>query len=310
MLYISFDVALDRSHRRTIVWKRNRVDQRVNLNIPVKQIILDWATFSNPSIINSVSFTNAYVVIKDKFVDSRGINKVRFVGGAEWSITSPYMYCATLNAAPDPVAWPGLRIFAGDLGSRCISNGIRYRLMDQSITLSNTLADIPHPGSFIVEKIYKSVVLPVDVNGKNIVDDGDIIQVYKAWIEKIGVANAMQRRYLIGSSITVGDYVDNTNGQIISTTDAAGSIIARNDKFCDILRVSNTTVIVDGTSTPTATLSGGGPSTTGHNTSIVTTTPFDSVTPPSLHITAKLGGLTDSGLALRRGYCVKLVRGY
>lgn len=267
-----------------------------------------WAQFI---LLTASNYSGINVRVTDKHQDSLGVGGLLFRGGTSWTLLDPQMYSATLAAAPDPTLFNGLRVFAADVGAVVVSNGTRYRLQSWSTDLVNTLAAIPHPTSpFTSEVILKSVPLPVDVNNKSIVDDGDIIQVVKAWVEKTGVASGMTRRYLLGSSVTVGNYTNAASGEVLSTADASGSTLARADKLFDILRLSATTVQIDGANALTATFSGGGAFTPGHNTTTITTSSFDSATPPSLHFAIKLVGSGDTSPTLRRGYRVKLIRGY
>lgn len=77
-----------------------------------------------------------------------------------------------------------------------------------------------------------------------------------------------------------------------------------------ILRLSATTVRIDGVIVAGGSLNVGGPNTVARNTTVTTTTSFDSATPPSLHYGLKLNGTTDTGLMLLRGYRVGIERGY
>jgi hypothetical protein len=220
---------------------------------------------------------------------------------------------SSLATAPDPTAYPGLKVCwtgggAGDIVFT--SDGVTYRSDDMSIMLSNTLADIPHSGTYTTEQLLKSILIPVDVNNKSILQDGDALIVYEAWGQKTGTANAMTRRYLLGTSTTVGDYTNAASGQVLTTTDAAGSALSRADKFMRIRRLSATTVRVDGVSAASGTLNVGGVFSAARNTTVVTTTSFDSATPPSWHYGLKLDGTTDTALNLLSGYRFGIERGY
>jgi len=270
-------------------------------------------TFEAMQALDHTQYGTLFFLCTDK-------HSVGTTGGSLWQndavgdrvvlLSDPLVF-ATLSSAPSPVTYPGLRVLPADVGHVCKSDGVTYRPEGWEIVLKNTLTSTPHPGTFSTEVILQSVSLPVDVNNKSIVQNGDIIQVTKAWVEKTGTANSMTRRYLLGSSVAVGDYTNAASGEILTTTDAAGSAIARKDTLFDLMRLSATTLTVDGCqATLTATYSVGGALTTAHNSTTITTTSFDSATPPSLHLSIKLNGTTDTALALRRGYRVKLIRGY
>jgi hypothetical protein len=270
-------------------------------------------TFAAMQALDHTQYGTLFFLCTDK-------HSVGTTGGSLWQndatgnrvvlLSDPLVF-TTLAGAPDPTLYTGLRVLPADVGHVCKSDGVTYRPESWEIVLKNTLTSTPHPGTFSTEAILQSVVFPVDVNNKSIVQNGDIIQVTKAWFEKTGTVNSMTRRYLLGVSTTVGDYTASASGEVLTTTDAAGSTICRADKLFDIMRLSATTATIDGISTSTtATFSTGGPFAVTHNTTTVTTTSFDSATPPSLHFAIKLNGTTDTALALRRGYRVKLIRGY
>lgn len=265
-------------------------------------ILLDWTQldgiFYRVTDVHSVGTTGGSLWMADA------------TGNRPVLMSAPLQF-TTLASAPSPITYPGLRILPANVGCVCKSDGARYRIEPSMTTLKNTLTSTPHPGTFSTEAILQSVVFPVDVNNNSILADGDLIQVYKAWFEKTGTVNSMTRRYLLGVSTTVGDYTAAASGEVLTTTDAAGSTIARADKLFDIMRLSATTATIDGiTTSTTATFNTGGPYAVTHNTTTVTTTSFDSATPPSLHFAIKLNGTTDTNLALRRGYQVRIIRGY
>lgn len=247
------------------------------------------------------------------------VHSVGSTGGSLWMADAagnrpvlkdgPLQY-ATLALAPDPTLYPGLRILPADVGHVCKSDGTRYRIEATSAMISNTLADIPHGGTFTTEVLLKSIQIPVDVNNNSILADGDVLIIYEAYCQKTGVANIMTRRYLLGTSVTVGDYTNAATGVVLGAAESAGTAIGRSDKLMRIRRLNATTVRIDGGVAITGNYSVGGPQTVARNVTQTTTTSFDSATPPSLHYGLKLDGVSDTDLMLLSGYRVGIERGY
>lgn len=264
-------------------------------------ILLDWTQLNGilyqVTDVHSVGSTGGSLWMADA------------VGDRPILISAPLQY-ATLALAPSPITYPGLRIFPANVGAVCKSDGATYRLENTSVMISNTLADINHGGTFTTEALIKSIQIPVDINNKSLVQDGDVIIVYEAWCQKTGVVNIITRRYLLGTSTTVGDYVSAATGEVLTTTEASAPVIGRCDNDMRILRLSATTVRIDGVIVAGGSLNVGGPNTVARNTTVTTTTSLDSATPPSLHYGLKLNGTTDTGLMLLRGYRVGIERGY
>lgn len=247
------------------------------------------------------------------------VHSVGSTGGSLWMadatgnrpvlLSGPLQY-ATLALAPDPTLYPGLRILPANVGHVCKSDGVTYRLEPSVALLSNTLADIPHPGTYTTEALLKSIQIPVDVNNNSILQNLDSIVIENAWCQKTGTANIITRRYLMGTSTTVGDYTSTASGQVLATTEAGATVLGRVDTNMSILRLSATTCRIGHVITPSGTFNVGGPVTSARDATTVTTTSFDSATPPSLHYGVKLNGTTDTALNLLSGYRVSLRRGY
>lgn len=269
-------------------------------------------TFAAMQALDHTQYGTLFFLCTDK-------HSVGTTGGSLWQndavgnrvvLRDDPLVFALLSDAPNPVTYPGLRILPGNVGHVCKSDGVTYRIEPSIALLSNTLADIPHPGTYTTEALLKSIQIPVDVNNNSILQNGDSIVVDNAWCQKTGTVNIITRRYLLGTSVTVGDYTAAASGQVLATTEAGATVLGRVDTNMNILRLSATTCRIDHVITPSGTFNVGGPVTAARDATTVTTTSFDSPTPPSLHYGAKLNGTTDTAFNLLRGYRVSLKRGY
>lgn len=269
-------------------------------------------TFAAMQALDHTQYGTLFFLCTDK-------HSVGTTGGSLWQndavgnrviLRSDPIRESSIASAPSPVTYPGLRIrWTGGVGEPVfVANGSYYRQESPVIVLTNTLADIPHSGTYTTEQILKSVEIPVDINNKSILQDGDSLVVESAWCQKTGTVNILTRRYLIGTSVTVDDYTNAASGQVLTVTEANATVLGRVDTMMNIVRLSATTCRIENVVTPSGTFHVGGPATAARDATVITTTSFDSATPPSLHYGVKLNGTTDTALNLLRGYRVTIKR--
>lgn len=151
-------------------------------------------------------------------------------------LMSAPIYYATLAAAPSPIDYPGLQIYAANLKSAMTSDGANYRINGPYITLLNLPAEVPHAGAALTDEyIYKSIAIPRDINGDSLLQDLDYIEVVRAHIQKTGTTDKIMRAYSWGYT------VDTAETELISTTHSDVNR-TRSDAIAGIERRSNTTV--------------------------------------------------------------------
>jgi len=257
--------------------------------------------------LNSADYTGITVRITDRHQDSRGVGGVLIDGGTSWVLQSKCIYYATLAAAPSPVTYPGLRIFAANIGlsgSYMTSNGAHYRPDDPYITLVNNLTlisrakgsspDIDHEWQPLPVRLYR------DINNKCVMQDGDYLSIHNAWTEKTGTIDALnvQVRFGTGNAITDASLLS-------SAATAAASNTQRVIKFMEIIRISNVAVNIRGGQTINFTQ---GPLALTRAADI-TVPNMDSSSDSYLNIGIYIAALADSALGLRE-YEVRLVKGY
>lgn len=79
--------------------------------------------------LTSSDYAGVEVRVTDVHSTSAGVGGVRFIGGSSWVLTESQVYYSTYAAgvAAFPAAtYPGLRMYAADLGFQLTSNGTRY----------------------------------------------------------------------------------------------------------------------------------------------------------------------------------------
>lgn len=228
------------------VVQQNATTGKLEVNgSPVDPYEFTWAQFI---LLVPSDYAGIYVVITDRFVDSRGVNRVRFVGGTEWSIDSEHMYFATLADAPSAVLWPGLRILVGSgvgvAGVKMTSNGTDYRLDAPYSVLANNLTPLSRAKGaspdINIEWLPASILIPRDANGRSLMRPGDYITLYNTFPAKVGSTDQLNVKLHIGSGNSASDttliaVADPTTTnyerwmrdvQIVRKADAAASVVA------------------------------------------------------------------------------------
>lgn len=201
---------------------------------------MDWATFSNPVLTNPADYAGIYVVIIDRFVDSRGINRARFVGGAEWSLDSPHIYYATFDLPPNPAQWPGLRVLIGAWKAVMVSDGTYYRFQSRSPVLVARFSNVSKSSAVTVEEILAQFAIPRN-NGKSLLQNGDrIILDHNMYATSLST-NHMFRDMQIGTTGTVAGI--GTTDASLETRAVFGSTSAGNDEIAVWERISATSVL-------------------------------------------------------------------
>jgi len=263
-----------------------------------------WAEFLT---LVSTDYAGITIRITDRHQDSRGVGGVYFVGGTSWVLESKCIYYATLAAAPSPVTWPGLRIFAANVGisgSELTSNGTVYRPDATHITLVNNLNLISRANgaSPDINQEWQplAVRLPRDFNNKSIFQDGDYLTIWNAWAEKTGITDSLTVSLRFGTSNTTSD------AQLLSAPGSStGANVERIIRFAEIQRVDSTHLRWRGLQ---STILQFGPLGTTRAIDIPVAD-MDYTSDSYFNIGIYLSALNDSNIGLRE-YEVRLVKGY
>ena len=264
-----------------------------------------WANFIN---LNSADYAGITVRVTDRHVDSRGVGGVLFVGGTSWVLESKCIYYATLAAAPSPVAWPGLRIFAANIGlsgSFMTSDGAHYRPDSPYVLLANNLSLISRAKGSSPDITTEWLPLPVrlyrDVNNECILQDGDYLIISNAWVEKTGTTDTLSVQIRFGTGNAATD-----SSMLAAAATGTSAQIERIIRFMEIGRVDSATVRNRGLQ---STVFQSGPLTTARGVDI-TVPNMDSSADSYLNVGMYVSGTpTDTALGLRE-YEVRLVKGY
>lgn len=227
-------------------------------------------------------------------------------GNRKLRLLSDPIYFALLSSAPDPTAWPGLRVFAADVGisgSELTSNGTVYRPDATHITLVNNLNLISRANgaSPDINQEWQplAVRLPRDVNNKSIFQNGDYLSVWNAWAEKTGINDQLTVSLRFGTLNTTSDT------QLLSSpASSTGANVERIIRFAEIQRVDSTHLRWRGLQ---STVFQFGPlSTTRAND--IPVADMDGTSDSYFNIGIYISALNDSAIGLRE-YEVRLVRG-
>lgn len=264
-----------------------------------------WEDFSN---LVSTDYSGITIRVTDRHQDSRGVGGVYFVGGTSWVLESKCIYYATLAAAPSPVTWPGLRIFAANIGvsgSFMTSDGAHYRPDAPYVLLANNLSLISRAKGSSPDITTEWLPLPVrlyrDINNECVLQDGDYLIVSNAWAEKTGTTDTLSVQIRFGTGNAATDA-----SMLAAAATGTSTQIERIIRFMEIGRVDNVTVRNRGLQ---STVFQSGPLTTARGADI-TVPNMDSSADSYLNIGMYVSGTpTDTALGLRE-YEVRLVKGY
>lgn len=256
---------------------------------------------------NSADYTGITIRITDRHQDSRGVGGILIDGGTSWVLQSKCIYYATLAAAPSPVTYPGLRIFAANIGlngTYMTSDGAHYRSDAPYITLANNLSLVSRSigASPNINEEWQPfpIRLRRDINNECVMQDGDYLSIHNAWIEKTGTADALNVQVRFGTGNNTSDA-----SLLSSAATASASNTQRVIKFMEIVRISNVAVNLRGAQTINFAQ---GPLAL-NRASDITVPNMDSTSDSYLNIGMYIAALTDTALGLRE-YEVRLVKGY
>ena len=263
-----------------------------------------WAEFLT---LVSTDYAGITIRITDRHQDSRGVGGVYFVGGTSWVLESKCIYYATLAAAPSPVTWPGLRIFAANIGvsgSFMTSDGAHYRPDAPYVLLANNLSLISREKGSSPDITTEWLPLPVrlyrDINNECVLQDGDYLIISNAWAEKTGVTDSLTVNLRFGTSNTTSD------AQLLSVpASSTGANVERIIRFAEIQRVDSTHLRWRGLQ---STVFQFGPLGTTRAIDIPVAD-MDDTSDSYFNIGIYLSALNDSNIGLRE-YEVRLVKGY
>ena len=263
-----------------------------------------WAEFLT---LVSTDYAGITIRITDRHQDYRGVGGVYFVGGTSWVLESKCIYYATLAAAPSPVTWPGLRIFAANIGvsgSFMTSDGAHYRPDGPYVLLANNLSLISRAKGSSPDITTEWQPLPVrlyrDINNRCVMQNGDYLVIHNAWAEKTGTTDTLSVQIRFGTGNDITD-----TSILAGTATGTAAQIERIIRFMEIGRVDNVTIRHRGLQ---STVFQSGPLTTARGADI-TVPDMDSASDSYLNIGMYTSGLTDTALGLRE-YEVRLVKGY
>jgi len=166
------------------------------------------------------------------------------------------IYCATLDAAPDPTAYPGLECYIASFDGDVVSNGTVYEPKAQYVVLKNIAADLSRLTDLETEWYPISLEIPRDVNGKSLLRQNGYIQFHSIWWNKTGTVDKLKAIVRMGTANSSAD---------LAIVDAENTPITRWARGMELKRTGNTTVQWRGDGATSMT-SGG--ATTSHSTDL------------------------------------------
>lgn len=253
-----------------------------------------WATF----IGGSFDVTTArYVYVSDKHSTRNAtatpgsLWRIAPTGGTGYKrlLVSGPIYCATLAAAPDPTAYPGLECYIASFDGDVVSNGTVYEPKSQYVVLKNIATDLERLTSLETEWYPISLEIPRDVNGKSLLRQNGYIQFHSVWWNKVGTTDNLRAIIRIGT--------DNSSSDL-AIIDFSNTGVTRWARGVELKRTGDTTVQFrgDGLTSFTA-----GAATTSHSTNS-TINNMDS-TPTYINVGGRLtktgGSLVDTALYIK-----------
>lgn len=130
-------------------------------------------------------------------------------------LVSDPLYFASAAAAPDPTAYPGLRIYNAGFGlggSDWVSNGTVYRPELFTIQCINVQTQITITTNLTTEYQFSPFTIPRDVNNKSLMQPGDYLHVVRAVYGKTGTTDTLTRNWRFGTLNTASDTLITTVG--------------------------------------------------------------------------------------------------
>ena len=123
-------------------------------------------------------------------------------------LVSDPLYYASAAAAPDPTAYPGLRIYNAGFGlggSDWVSNGTVYRPELFTIQVVNNLTQILVTTNLGTEYQFLPITIPRDVNNNSLMQPGDYLHIVRAAVGKSSTVETMVQKYRFGTLNTISD---------------------------------------------------------------------------------------------------------
>lgn len=250
-------------------------------------------------VLTIANYANRTILISDIPAAHSSINGILIecnAAGTGWrfiqipSFTQALMASAGITAS---VASGWGRIFISDIGQRgsyWYSNGTRFNLDQDSVTLSNLTADLVLTGAPLTSVVAKQILIP-KLDGKSIWGDYDLLEVHQV-LDKTGANAVFSSVIALGSTSRV---IDDAETNTVVNTVASPSAANLNMGILQRLRRNSATAVRvmggSGTNqTNLATTSG------GHSTAIAVPN-LDTAT-TYLDASAFLGSGSDSALTL------------
>lgn len=253
-----------------------------------------WADFTG----GSFDLTTArYVHVSDKHSTRNAtatpgsLWRIDPTGGTGYKrqLVSGPIYAATLDAALDPVDYPGIESYIASFDGDVVSNGSAYDPKDQYVVLKNLSADLERTTSLETEWLPISVEIPRDVNGKSLLRQNGYIQFHSIWWNKVGTADNLRAVVRMGTANSSAD---------LAIVDFSNTGVTRWARGVELKRTGDTTIQFrgDGLTSFTA-----GVSTTSHSTN--STINNMDTTPTYINVGGRLtktgGSLVDTALYIK-----------
>lgn len=253
-----------------------------------------WATFTG----GSFDLTTArYVHVSDRHSTRNAtatpgsLWRIDPTGGTGYKrlLVSGPIYCATLAAAPDPTAYPGLECYIASFDGDVVSNGSAYEPKAQYVVLKNIAADLSRLADLETEWYPISFEIPRDSNGKSLLRQNGYLQLHSIWWNKTGTTDNLRAIVRMGTANSSAD---------LAIVDISNTSVTRWARGMELKRTGDTTIQFrgDGLTSFTA-----GASTTSHSTNS-TINNMDS-TPTYINVGGRLtktgGSLVDTALYIK-----------